>query len=75
MFEILYKICVAMDYTDVDEEEMPMTQFSLIPLICEARKTRAFFNTPSDYHPYNVFGGLKDPYVLHPQAGYVWEAE
>ncbi|KAJ6553763.1 hypothetical protein DFH09DRAFT_1318788 [Mycena vulgaris] len=51
MFEILYRLCMSIGFPDVQGMELPINRFTLLPLIVEARKTRAYFKTPADYHP------------------------
>ncbi|KAJ6521377.1 hypothetical protein DFH09DRAFT_1097824 [Mycena vulgaris] len=53
--------------------ELPINCFTLLPLIVEACKTRAYFHTPADYHPYNNFGGLDNLFFLHPEKQNVLE--
>ncbi|KAJ6590103.1 hypothetical protein DFH09DRAFT_1074570 [Mycena vulgaris] len=73
MFEILYRLCMSIGFPDVQGMELPINRFTLLPLIVEARKTRAYFNTPADYHPYNKFRGLDDPFFFHPEKQNVLE--
>ncbi|KAJ7618091.1 hypothetical protein B0H17DRAFT_1220010 [Mycena rosella] len=66
MFEILYRICMSVGFPEIDDPVMPVTKFTLLPLISEAHKTRKY-NTPKDYHHYNEHGALVDPHHFHPE--------
>ncbi|KAJ7683861.1 hypothetical protein B0H17DRAFT_1204852 [Mycena rosella] len=67
MFEILYHLCMSVGFPEVHDPELVVNRFTLLPLICEACKTRAFFNTPMDYHHYTEHGELTDPLHFHSQ--------
>lgn len=74
MFEILYKLCTALEPFDFGSEEGPLTKYSLIPLYTEARKTQRLLGTAAEYYPYNRFGEMEDPEsFLHPYGGNVAE--
>ncbi|KAJ6536588.1 hypothetical protein DFH09DRAFT_1091328 [Mycena vulgaris] len=64
MFEILYHLCLSVGFPDIQGMELPINRHTLLPLICEARRTRAHFKTPVEFQPYNSFGGLDDPSFL-----------
>ncbi|KAJ6549018.1 hypothetical protein DFH09DRAFT_1087089 [Mycena vulgaris] len=60
MFEILYHLCLSVGFPDIQGMELPINRHTLLPFICEARRTRAHFKTPADFQPYNSFSGLDD---------------
>ncbi|KAJ7467046.1 hypothetical protein FB451DRAFT_1178289 [Mycena latifolia] len=75
MFEILYRLSMSLGFPESTDVDLPLNRFTLLPLICEARRTRAALKTPDEFHPYNEYGGLDDPTYLHPESGNTLEVE
>ncbi|KAJ7493737.1 hypothetical protein FB451DRAFT_1164609 [Mycena latifolia] len=75
MFEILYRLSMSLGFPESTDVDLPLNRFTLLPLICEARRTRGALKTPDEFHPYNEHGGLDDPTYLHPERGNTLEVE
>ncbi|KAJ7065941.1 hypothetical protein B0H15DRAFT_958466 [Mycena belliarum] len=75
MFETMYRLCMSVGFPQLNFSEMSVNKFTLLPLICEARRAQSRFATRRDYIPYNEkTGELEDPRWLDPWFGHVIEA-